>query len=152
MAHRAVTAGAGGLLLAAGIAGAQVYKGVDADGNVVYSSSPAVGADPERVEQVRIDPGPTDADRAAAERRMRAMQPRASGTGQPAAPGQQPQTPGPGASQAASHQGGAGGTQSYDWLKQDSIQRRGSTGRTQGSAGDSRSRTGTGDDAGRTTR
>ncbi|WP_295882426.1 DUF4124 domain-containing protein [uncultured Thiohalocapsa sp.] len=148
MVHRAVTAGTGGLLLAAGIAGAQVYKGVDADGNVVYSSSPAVGADPERVEQVRIDPGPTDADRAAAERRMRAMQPR-GGPSQPPTPGQQTQQQTP--AQAAPQQN-AGGTQSYDWLKQESTQRGGSTSRTQRSPGESRSRSGTGNDAERTTR
>lgn len=68
MNQRLVTAVLGAWLVAAAAPlGAQVYKGVDENGNVVYSSSPFTGTDPDRVEAIRVDPGPTDADRAAAE-------------------------------------------------------------------------------------
>ncbi len=70
--------GAGGIvILILGLSGAipcpvvaQVYKSIDADGNVVYSSSPPANADPGQVQSIRIDPPPSAADVAAAERRL----------------------------------------------------------------------------------
>jgi len=57
-------------VLSASAAAQQVYKSVDADGNVSYSSSPPPGAAPGRAQTVKIDPGPTETERAAAEQRL----------------------------------------------------------------------------------
>jgi hypothetical protein len=90
----AARAALAGLLLAPlALAGAEVYKGVDEQGNVIYSASPRLGADPERVERVRIDPGPTEADRMAAEQRMQAREPSGDSAVQPADAPQQPEPP-----------------------------------------------------------
>jgi hypothetical protein len=125
-----LTAAVGGLLLAAaGPIGAQVYKGVDENGNVVYSASPFGTMDPDQVETLRIDPGPTEADRSAAERRAQALLPPAGGgvglTG-PDAP--QPQPPAPEASAQKR-------SPSIDWQEDEAVQRAGVTGRAQRGAG-----------------
>lgn len=52
----------------------QVYRSVDAQGNTIYSSEPPAGVDIRGVETVEIQPGPSEADRQAAEARARAIQ------------------------------------------------------------------------------
>ncbi len=46
-----------------------VYKSVDEAGNITYSAQPPPGAD--AVKQMELDPGPTEAQQAAAEERVR---------------------------------------------------------------------------------
>jgi len=60
-------------LAAAGSAGAQetIYKSIDADGNVTYSSTPPEGTAVQRVETVEMPPQPTPAEQSETERRMR---------------------------------------------------------------------------------
>jgi hypothetical protein len=136
MNQRLVTAGLGAWLVAAAAPpAAQVYKGVDESGNVVYSSSPFTGTDPDRVETIRVDPGPTAADRAAAERRLQSLNPPAggaaglsAGNAQPPAPPEQQQKP------------------AIDWQPDEAVQRARTPAREQrgagGFTGESRSRTG----------
>ena len=58
------------LLCHTGAAVAQkVYKSVDAEGVVSYSSTPPMDAPSDQVETVRLDPPPPEADRAAAQQR-----------------------------------------------------------------------------------
>lgn len=52
----------------------QVYRSVDAQGNVTFSSEPPIGADVRRVETVELRPGPSEVDRQAAEARAREIQ------------------------------------------------------------------------------
>jgi hypothetical protein len=68
-----------GLALSLGIpatAGAQqqVYRSVDAQGNVSFSSSPPAGSNLRSVESIELQPGPSEADRQEAEARAREMQ------------------------------------------------------------------------------
>jgi len=56
--------------LSASAVAQQIYKSVDADGNVSYSSAPPPGAAPGQAQTVKIDPGPTETERAAAEQRL----------------------------------------------------------------------------------
>jgi hypothetical protein len=140
MHPRLVTAVLGAWLVAAAAPpGAQVYKGVDENGNVVYSSSPFTGTDPDRVEAIRVDPGPTAADRAAAERRVQALNPPAGGGAGLPGGNDPPQTPPP--APAGQQQKPA-----IDWQRDEAVQRAGTPGRQQrgagGFAGESRSRTG----------
>jgi hypothetical protein len=69
--------GACGLLLALSAGGLaaedQVYKSIDADGNVTYSPTPPP-VDAGVVEEVRLAPPPTEAQRQAAERRVREIE------------------------------------------------------------------------------
>jgi hypothetical protein len=124
-----LTAAAGGLLLAAaGPLGAQVYKGVDENGNVVYSSSPFATGDPEQARPIRIDPGPTDADRAAAERRAQALRPRGS-AGLPG-PNEPPNAPQPPEAAAPTQQ-----RPPIDWQADEAVRRAGSASRVQRGAG-----------------
>jgi hypothetical protein len=59
------------LLTISGTGAAQrVYKSIDADGNVSYSASPPAEVAPERVEPVRIDPAPPEAEQQAAQQRL----------------------------------------------------------------------------------
>jgi beta-lactam-binding protein with PASTA domain len=106
---------------------AQVFKSIDADGNVVYSRSPPASADPATVQSVRIDPGPTEQDRAAAERRMQAAQPRG---GTPSAPAQGQAEP-PRQQQA----GTSSGPPPVTWQQDEAVLRAGQTSREQRSAG-----------------
>jgi hypothetical protein len=118
------------LLAAMGPVSAEVYRGVDEDGNVVYSSSPLVGADPERVRSIRIDPPPNEADVHAAEQRVQSMQPR--GGGQPPPPaGTGPEQP------EAAEQQAAGGNKrpSIDWQEDEAVRRAGSPDRVSHGAG-----------------
>ncbi len=132
-----VMAAAGGVLLAtAAPVGAQVYKSVDEYGNVVYSSSPFTGGDPDQAESVRIDPGPTGADRAAAERRMQALQPPGGSAALPVTtpPAEQPPPVPPKQ------------VQPIDWQEDEAILRARTTNREHrragGFAGETRSRSG----------
>ncbi len=134
---------AGTLLLAAtSLVCAEVYKGVDEDGNVVYSSSPLVGADPERVQSIRIDPPPNDADVNAADQRVQSMQPRGGGQRPPPAAGTAPEPP-----QAAEQQA-AGATKRppINWQEDEAVRRARSPDRVSqgagGFAGESRARGG----------
>lgn len=52
----------------------QVFRSVDAQGNVTFSSEPPSGPEVRSVESVAIQPGPSEADRQAAESRAREMQ------------------------------------------------------------------------------
>jgi hypothetical protein len=63
---------AAALLLILGGTGAaqQVYKSIDADGNVIYSASPPPDVSPNRVEPVRIDPPPAASEQQAAQQRL----------------------------------------------------------------------------------
>jgi hypothetical protein len=140
MNQRLVTAVLGAWLVAAAAPlGAQVYKGVDENGNVVYSSSPFTGTDPDRVEAIRVDPGPTDADRAAAERRVQALNPPAGGGAGLPGGNAPPQTPPPAPPEQQQKP-------AIDWQPDEAVQRAGTPGREQrgagGFAGESRSRTG----------
>jgi hypothetical protein len=134
---------AGTLLLAAtSLACAEIYKGVDEDGNVVYSSSPLVGADPERVQSIRIDPPPNDADVNAADQRVQGMQPRGGGQPPPPPAGTAPESP-----QAAEQQA-AGATKRppINWQDDEAVRRARSPDRVSqgagGFAGESRARGG----------
>ncbi|MCG6942691.1 MAG: DUF4124 domain-containing protein [Thiohalocapsa sp.] len=134
MKHVRLMVAAGALLLAgADPVGAEVYKSVDANGNVIYSSSPYAGGDPSEAQTIGIDPGPTSADRSAAERRVQAMQQRGGG-GAGNTPPQQPNPP-PAAAQKP---------QPMDWQEDEAVQRARSTSReersTGGLAGDKRGR------------
>jgi hypothetical protein len=64
------------LLAATGSAAAQgpIYKSIDADGNVTYSSTPPEDPRVQRIETVEVDPGPSPAEQAEAERRMRGIE------------------------------------------------------------------------------
>jgi hypothetical protein len=52
----------------------QVYRSVDADGNVTFSAEPPMGADVRSVDRISLPPGPSEAARAEAEERARAIQ------------------------------------------------------------------------------
>jgi hypothetical protein len=58
----------------------QVYKSVDADGIVSYSSSPPRDAPQDRIETVTVDPAPPEAERNAAQQRLSEMQRQSSGS------------------------------------------------------------------------
>lgn len=62
------------LLLAGAAAAQQVYRSIDADGNVTFSSSPPPPNSGERVDTITLPPGPTPAQQAAAEERMRQIE------------------------------------------------------------------------------
>lgn len=63
------------LLLLTGAAGAQqVFRSIDADGNVTFSSSPPSPNSGARVDTITLAPGPTPEQRAAAEERMRQIE------------------------------------------------------------------------------
>jgi hypothetical protein len=64
------------LLLTAFGAAAQapIYKSIDADGNVTYSSTPPEDPRVQRVETVEVDPGPSPEAQTEAERRMRGIE------------------------------------------------------------------------------
>lgn len=63
------------LLLAAGTVGAQqVYRSIDADGNVTFSSSPPPPNSAARVDTIQLPPGPTAEQQSAAEARMRQIE------------------------------------------------------------------------------
>ena len=52
----------------------EIYKTVDAEGRVTYSSTPPAAGTAATVERVRIDPPPTEAQRAEAEARLRELE------------------------------------------------------------------------------
>ncbi|EIC20090.1 DUF4124 domain-containing protein [Thiorhodovibrio frisius] len=52
----------------------QVYRSVDAQGNVSFSAEPPSGANVRNVESIELQPGPSEADRQAAEARARDIQ------------------------------------------------------------------------------
>lgn len=52
----------------------QVYRSVDAQGNVSFSSEPPAGSNLRSVESIELQPGPSEADRQAAEARAREIQ------------------------------------------------------------------------------
>jgi len=58
----------------AGTTAAQVYKSVGPDGTVTYSSTPPAEGDGVLIKEVPIAPGPPEADRRAAERRVQAVE------------------------------------------------------------------------------
>jgi hypothetical protein len=58
---------------ATGVQG-QVYKSIDADGNVTYSASPPADPAVSRVESVRIDPGPPEREQQAAQQRRQSIE------------------------------------------------------------------------------
>ena len=136
---KVIGAAAGLLLATVGPVAAEVFKSVDEYGNVVYSSSPFGGPDPDAAEPVRIDAGPTDADRTAAERRLQALQtPAPDAAGVPGGgPPQQPPPP----PQSAPTQ-----TTPIDGRADEAVQRAQTTSREHrsagGFAGDQRSRRG----------
>jgi len=66
--------------ISAPAAAQQIYKSVDADGVVSYSSSPPRDAPQDRVETVKVDPAPPEAERNAAQQRLSAMQRESSGS------------------------------------------------------------------------
>jgi hypothetical protein len=70
------------LLLGIGTSAAaqQIYKSVDADGVVSYSASPPRDAPQDRIETVRVDPAPPEAESNAAQQRLSAMQRQSSGS------------------------------------------------------------------------
>jgi len=51
-----------------------IYKSVDADGVVSYSSSPPRDAPQDRIGTVKVDPAPPEAERHAAQQRLSEMQ------------------------------------------------------------------------------
>ena len=64
------------MLFNTGAAMAQkIYKSLDADGVVSYSSTPPPDAPSDQVETVRVDPPPAEAERTAAQQRYSSMQP-----------------------------------------------------------------------------
>jgi hypothetical protein len=109
-------------LCGTGPATAQVYKSIDADGNVVYSSSPPAAADPDAVQTIRIDPPPSAAEGSAAESRLR-RSPR----------------PDPGAGQGQAEDAAAKAAErrskSAPQQVDEAVQRAGQTGREQRSSG-----------------
>lgn len=62
------------LILIAAPAHAQVYKSVDPQGNVTYSSSPPNPGSAEIVKQVEIDPPPSQAEQQEAEQRIKRIE------------------------------------------------------------------------------
>jgi len=54
--------------------GDAVYKSIDAQGRVTYSSQPPPTGSAKQVEEVQIQPGPTSADADAAVQRLRALE------------------------------------------------------------------------------
>jgi predicted nucleic acid-binding Zn ribbon protein len=56
----------------------QVYKSIDAQGNVTYSSTPPSDADIQRIETLEVPAGPTPEEQAAAEARARELEAQAS--------------------------------------------------------------------------
>ena len=58
-----------------------VYKSVDADGRVSYSSTPPPAGSARQVEELRIQPSPAAADTNAADQRLRAPQERRQDSG-----------------------------------------------------------------------
>lgn len=63
------------LVLATAAPGSTVYKWVEPDGSVTFSSTPPPdGQEAETIEEVPVAPPPSEADRENAERRLRAMQ------------------------------------------------------------------------------
>ncbi|WPL19301.1 hypothetical protein Thiowin_04418 [Thiorhodovibrio winogradskyi] len=52
----------------------QVYRSVDAQGRVSFSAEPPAGEDVRSIESIELQPGPSEADRQAAEARVRDMQ------------------------------------------------------------------------------
>jgi hypothetical protein len=67
-------------LLAGTAAAEQIYKSVDAEGNVTFSNEPPAGA--VNVDQVKLQPGPSDAAQQAARERVRAQEATASELGE----------------------------------------------------------------------
>ena len=65
--------------LAGTAAAEQIYKSVDAEGNVTFSSEPPAGA--VNVDEVRVQPGPSDAAQQAARERVQAQEATASELG-----------------------------------------------------------------------
>ena len=59
----------------------KIYKSVDADGVVSYSSSPPRDAPTDQIETVKVDPPPPEADRDAAQRRLQSMRSSSAGSG-----------------------------------------------------------------------
>lgn len=84
-----------GLALLAGTAAAeQIYKSVDADGNVTFSNQPP--ADAVDVDEVKVKPGPSAAAQQAARERVQAQEATASELGEARASRVPPQPePGP---------------------------------------------------------
>jgi hypothetical protein len=83
-----------GLFLLAGNAVAEpIYRSVDADGNVTFSSEPP--ADAVNVDEVKVQPGPSAAAQQAARERMQAQEATASELGEARA-SRVPQRPEPG--------------------------------------------------------
>jgi len=62
--------------LACTLAAEPVYKSIDAQGKVVYSSTPPPEVVGEKVEEIEIAPGPTEQERKAAEQRNKELQDR----------------------------------------------------------------------------
>ena len=89
------------MLLPAALAGAaaaeQIYRSVDADGNVTFSSEPP--ADAVDVDEVKVQPGPSAAEQQAARERVQAQEATASELGEarasraPQRPEPAPETP-----------------------------------------------------------
>jgi len=67
-------------LLAGTAAAEQIYKSVDADGNVTFSSQPP--ADALDVDEVKVQPGPSAAEQQAARERVQAQEATASELGE----------------------------------------------------------------------
>jgi hypothetical protein len=82
-------------LLAGTAAAEQIYRSVDAEGNVTFSSEPPAGA--VEVDEVKVQPGPTAAEQEAARERVQAQEATASELGEARAS----RTPPPPASQDA---------------------------------------------------
>ena len=80
-------------LLAVTAAAEQIYKSVDAEGNVTFSSEPP--ADAVNVDEVKVQPGPSDAARQAARERVQVQESTASELGEARA-SRFPQQPEPG--------------------------------------------------------
>jgi Domain of unknown function (DUF4124) len=71
--HNVITGSTLALVMLAGTAvGDQIYRSVDAEGNVTFSSQPPAGA--VNVDEVNVQPGPSAAAQRAARERMQAQE------------------------------------------------------------------------------
>lgn len=67
-----------------------IYRSIDANGNVTYSSSPPPGSSAERIEQVPIAPGPSPAQQRNAEQRALEIEREARSQAAPAPQAREP--------------------------------------------------------------
>jgi hypothetical protein len=75
-----VLAGCMLIMLAGSAAADQIYRSVDAEGNVTFSSQPPAGA--VAVDEVNVQPGPSEAEQNAARERMQAQEATANEMGE----------------------------------------------------------------------